>query len=217
MIEPPRLVLEYMQKSARQARWQRTFTRKEIKWIMRWTLHSLIRIEAESLVNTHLCITNMSLNNHRDQVKDPRESPQLVPKLADFSHCLHPQRGVIGHPQYRAPEVHFGMPWAYPAHLTQLLEAQADFAAHGIYDTEEIQRCGADLSHHNAYNTALIHDFALDTVPHYKDLGLRRDKQMVLPRWSERLRTKGLREDDIGFVEWVLEPNPDIRPTSTQI
>lgn len=52
MIEPPRLVLGYMQKSARQARWQRTFTRKEIKWIMRWTLYSLIRIEAESLVNT---------------------------------------------------------------------------------------------------------------------------------------------------------------------
>lgn len=52
MIEPPRLALEYMQRSVRQARWQRTFTRKEIKWIMRWTLYSLIRIEAESLVNT---------------------------------------------------------------------------------------------------------------------------------------------------------------------
>lgn len=28
---------------------------------------------------------------------------------------------------------------------------------------------------------------------------------------------KGPREDDIGFLEWVLEPNPDIRPTSIQI
>lgn len=73
----------------------------------------------------------MLLNNHRDQVKDPRESPQLVPKLADFSHCktfrhfqidVHTTNHLLqaylrseasSDPQYRVPEVHFGMPWAY--------------------------------------------------------------------------------------------------------
>ncbi|GME65265.1 hypothetical protein GTA08_BOTSDO11935 [Neofusicoccum parvum] len=224
-VEPPRMVLEFMQKSVWHARWQRTFTRKEIKWIMKRTLSALMHIEAQGLVNIDLCMQSMLLNNHHDGSRDPSESPCLVTKLANLSHCLPPQQAVLGSPQYRAPEVHFGKPWTYPAHiwswsiiLTQLLEARADLPSRGIYASSDLH-CGYSSSpNHTPYSSALLHDFALDTIPFYADLNLKRDPaRMLMPRWNERLRAKGLRDDDVSFLEWLIDPNPETRPTSAQI
>lgn len=55
MVEPPRLVLEPMEKTVWQARWERRFTRREIKFIMKMTLYALSKVEQVGMVNTGIC------------------------------------------------------------------------------------------------------------------------------------------------------------------
>lgn len=55
LIEPPRLVLELMEKTVWHARWERRFTRREIKMIIKLTLFNLREIERLGMVNTGMC------------------------------------------------------------------------------------------------------------------------------------------------------------------
>lgn len=40
---------------------------------------------------------------------------------------------------------------------------------------------------------------------------------MLLPSWDQRLKMKGVRDDDLLFMRWVLNPDPTARPTWAEI
>lgn len=98
--------------------------------------------------------------------------------------------------------------------LAQLLESHVDHKSRGIYAELNFLRNTTPQEREEIYGAQILHDFKLDSVPYYEELGLRRDPaRMLLPAWDQRLKMKGVRDDDLFFLHWVLNPDPTTRPT----
>ncbi|KAK8172814.1 hypothetical protein BKA80DRAFT_252071 [Phyllosticta citrichinensis] len=190
--DPPRMVLEAMWDSVGRVHTARLFTRKEIKAMMKTTLQAL-------------------------------QEPNREFEGQNLMQC-----------PTAAPEMLFGKPVGFPAHiwswgiiLCHLLESTAGWThgnleyqwTSGLFEYDERQWDLRWASGEDWWLKEMVDDFKIDSCDYYADCDMP-DIEVFKPcayDWKERLRIKGVREDDVCFLDWVLDPNPDTRPTSERI
>ncbi|KAL6712097.1 hypothetical protein ACN47E_003140 [Coniothyrium glycines] len=231
--DPPRLVLEILQTTLWDARRKREFSIGEIKQIMRAALVGLQDVHAKDMVYADLKMQNILLDNFSPSLPGTTPTtttaiPQqhnapLNAKLGDLGIVMSPMKGLVQPIAYRAPEVYFRHEitpaidiWAWGLIYCQLLEAQAAFHAHGMYDDILVQ--GPFWVKESHVQKAINNDFDLGSYNYYTGTNLphRDAAQQEGQHWSA-LKAKGLPEQEIAFLKWVLDPVPTQRPTATQI
>ncbi|KAK8232683.1 kinase-like domain-containing protein [Phyllosticta capitalensis] len=228
--ESPRMVLEYIGKSVWLAsQSEQGYTRREIKSIMKTTLMALQEVEQKGFVHYDLKMEDMLLSKEK---LDPSKPDEFFVKISELNALSKPFQRESGSWTYRAPERHCDwMPVSFPAHiwswgtiLLQQLELRADFRRKGriaafteggrMYDEWPVLP-DRDLSH--MLLVQLAYDFKLNDCEYYAASSWPEGEPYEKVGWKDRLRAKGMRASDLEFLAWVLDPNPDTRPTSEQI
>lgn len=105
--------------------------------------------------------------------------------------------------------------------LAQLFLAQVDFKSPAMYDAIST---GTLEDKVQVVRKAMIADFDLCSVPLYAEDA---NSASLLPgarpgpediyRWAVEMSEKGVSADDIQFIVDILNPRPDVRPTSEEI
>ncbi|KAK2768252.1 hypothetical protein FQN54_000104 [Arachnomyces sp. PD_36] len=221
----PMMVLEAFTDSLWEARNARSFTIKEIKWIMKGVILGLFTVHMKGLVYTDLKMENVALGGF-DRSKPNENVRDLIVRLADCGAISKPSTREITPLTYRSPEVFFGKPWTQSTDvwswgiiLAQLLQAQVDLKSPGMYDSI----CTGSLEEKTtAVRNKLAIDFDLASVPMYSQ-----DEQCakLLPppqpdeayMWANTMVEKGVAGEDIQFLAGVLNPDPDARLTVREI
>ncbi|KAK8159574.1 hypothetical protein IWX90DRAFT_508083 [Phyllosticta citrichinensis] len=244
--DPPRMVLEAMWDSVGRVHTARLFTRKEIKAMMKTTLQALQEVEQKDLMHPNTILSNFSLqcSLHMNDMLiktpslDPHDPPKFIAKIANPISFIEPNREFEGQNLMQcptaAPEMLFGKPVGFPAHiwswgiiLCHLLESTAGWThgnleyqwTSGLFEYDERQWDLRWASGEDWWLKEMVDDFKIDSCDYYADCDMP-DIEVFKPcayDWKERLRIKGVREDDVCFLDWVLDPNPDTRPTSERI
>ncbi len=74
------------------------------------------------------------------------------------------------------------------------------------------------LEAEDAIRRAMYYDFNLDSIPFYKYANLPRGQLRTEDdTWTDRLLQKGLQQDSVDFLVWVLNPDPAKRPSALEI
>ncbi|KAK8207308.1 kinase-like domain-containing protein [Phyllosticta capitalensis] len=238
--DPPRQICGPFRLPLSDARVERLFTRREVKSIMKDILVALQEIESKGFVYADLSTEDILLS--KDQPPEPTEVfAQLWAKeQLSLPFCMHELDGDFKE-SYRAPEIFFGKPCSFPAHiwswgiiLTHLLESRTSWMRN---DWEELWvgtmldnwRKGWEDSHYDDWgcwrhdflllDREMVGDFGIKDCEYFADCELPDRKLLPFETgdWKEHLLNKGLRDDDVCFLDWVLDPNPETRPTSEQI
>ncbi|CAK4025394.1 hypothetical protein TI39_contig5956g00003 [Lecanosticta acicola] len=219
---PPMIVLEILETTVWKARMERPFSRQEIVAIIKGTLLALQDIHAQGLVYGDLKMENIMLNGFdADEVSD---GGGFVVKLGDLGTVMPPASGICQPVVYRAPEVFFKQEitpaadlWALGLIYTHLLEAQSNFGKTGLYD--ELLASSDDASKlEEKVRSALANDYDLQHHPYYKDAALpqRDDSHPKGSHWAA-LRSRGLEELDVAFLQQVMKADPTTRPSARMI
>jgi len=154
----------------------------------------------------------------------PGNGVPLITKLGDLGIVMEPASGKAQPVAYRAPEVFFrgvisqaADIWAFGLIYCHLLEAQGRFSKTGLYD-DLFTGSGSMFEREQAMRTALANDYDLENVEYYKDCALPvRDPSHPTGKQWEELRKRGLDDEDVEFLQWVLKADPRERPSSQAI
>ncbi|KAK8232817.1 kinase-like domain-containing protein [Phyllosticta capitalensis] len=234
-MQPPRIVYEHMWKTVYEASTLRPFTRREIKSIMKSTLIALQEIERRGFVHPALTPFHLLLPIEK---LDPSMPAEFFAKIAHAdAFLLKPSqvyRTALRYPDsYDAPEMLFGKRVSFPAHiwswaviLCHLLEGRASWMSdkpESVYIGGMLQT-RIDLHSwfegiHNVLLIEVVRDFNIEQCDYYSDCHIPKVPDCLMDEngWKEHLRKKGMWDDDICFLDWLLDPNPETRPTSMQI
>ncbi|GKZ28934.1 hypothetical protein AbraIFM66950_001892 [Aspergillus brasiliensis] len=223
----PMMVLEAFTNSLWDARNARSFTAKEIKWIMKGILLGIFTVHMKGLFYTDLKMENVVLGGF-DSSKPNEDVRDLIVRLADCGSISKPSTREITSLTYRSPEVHFGKPWtsstdvwSWGIILAQLLQAHVDFTSPGMYDSDSIG-AGTLVEKGATIRDQLAVDFDLSSLPFYAE-----DEQCarMLPpprpeeayMWANDMFEKDVSGEDIQFLVEVLHPDPNARLTVREI
>ncbi|KAK0249991.1 hypothetical protein B0A54_15175 [Friedmanniomyces endolithicus] len=219
---PPILVLEIMQTTLWSARTKRPFTKEEVRSVARQVLRGLKEIHDKGLVYADLKMQNVMINGF--DTAEPGVLTQLEAKLGDLGIVMYPQVGTVQPVAYRAPEVFFKGAitpaadiWGFGLIYCHLLEAIERFDKTGLYD--DLNTGGGSMrEREQAMRYALGNDYDLENVDYYKDCALpyRSEHHETGHHWGE-LRKRGLDEEDIEFLQWILRSDPSRRPSAAAI
>ncbi|KAH9826699.1 Protein tyrosine kinase [Teratosphaeria destructans] len=217
----PIMVLEILETTLWHARTQRPFTKSEIRVVARSILQGLLEVHKQGLAYIDLKMQNVLLNGFDPDT--PGDGSDLDIKLGDLGIVLDsPSKGVSQPVSYRAPEVYFKHElsadvdiWAFGLIYSHLLEARTRFEKTGIYDDLET-RSGNMLDREAAVKSALANDYDLENQPYYQDAATPYQHRPSGSQWDV-LRQRGLEEDEVEFLQWVLQADPTTRPTALQI
>ncbi len=219
---PPILVLEIMQTTLWSARTKRPFTKEEARSVARQVLRGLKEIHDKGLVYADLKMQNVMINGF--DTAEPGVLTQLEAKLGDLGIVMYPQVGTVQPVAYRAPEVFFKGAitqaadiWGFGLIYCHLLEAIERFDKTGLYD--DLYTGGGSMrEREQAMRYALGNDYDLENVEYYKDCALpyRSEDHETGHHWGE-LRKRGLDEEDIEFLQWILKSDPNRRPSAAAI
>ncbi|KAK0956360.1 hypothetical protein LTR91_022424, partial [Friedmanniomyces endolithicus] len=219
---PPILVLEIMQTTLWSARTKRPFTKEEVRSVARQVLRGLKEIHDKGLVYADLKMQNVMINGF--DTAEPGVLTQLEAKLGDLGIVMYPQVGTVQPVAYRAPEVFFKGAitpaadiWGFGLIYCHLLEAIERFDKTGLYD--DLNTGGGSMrEREQAMRYALGNDYDLENVDYYKDCALpyRSEDHETGHHWGE-LRKRGLDEEDIEFLQWILRSDPSRRPSAAAI
>ncbi|EON70074.1 CMGC/MAPK protein kinase [Coniosporium apollinis CBS 100218] len=220
--DPPRLVLEPTECTLTDARELRPLTDGEIKTIMKHVLLGLKEIHSKGLVYADLKMDNIFVNGMRETARETTDQHSLIAMIGDLGIVMEPAHGKVQPLAYRSPEVHFKSIitpaadiWSWGIIYVHLLQAQAKFGQRGIY--ENVSGMPA-VDAEQKIRRDMADDFELDSVEFYRDC--------VLPTghshsddeiWSARLLNMGAPENAVRFLAWVLNPDPEKRPTAAEI
>jgi protein kinase len=154
---------------------------------------------------------------------DTIQDNNITAKLGDLGIVMSPMKGLVQPIAYRAPEVYFRREispaidiWAWGLIYCQLLEAQASFHKFGMYDDILIQ--GPFWMKESHVQKSINNDFDLGAYDYYSGSKLpHRDHEQREGQHWEHLKNKGVPEQEIAFLKWVLNPVPTERPTAQEI
>ncbi|KAK8188185.1 uncharacterized protein BKA78DRAFT_381672 [Phyllosticta capitalensis] len=230
--EPPRVVYEAMWKTIFEARTMRTFTRREVKLIMRSTLLALQEIERKGFVHTNLTTEYLLLPTEKLDLCKPKE---FFAKIANTASCSVPsQVHKVDWRQpssFHAPEMYFSKPVSFPAHiwswamiLSHLLESRAALKSGrfesafigSMFETWNLPRNNYSNQGQILFGELVCH-FNVDFCEYFADCDMPDYEPCEESDWKEHMRNKGVLDEDICFLDWILDPNPETRPTSEQI
>lgn len=153
---------------------------------------------------------------------DTMQDNNITAKLGDLGIVMSPLKGIVQPIAYRAPEVYFRREitpaadiWSWGLIYCQLLEAQAAFHKTGMYD--DLLK-GSFVQAEKSVQKAMFNDYDLGSLDYYDGCALpyleRDDREGK--HW-DRLKNKGVPENEINFLSWVLNPVPTERPTAQDI
>ncbi|KAK7548600.1 hypothetical protein IWX49DRAFT_552255 [Phyllosticta citricarpa] len=229
--DPPRVVLEAMWDSVWRVGRASMFTRQEVKAIMKMTLQALQEVEQKDFMHADLNMDDMFINAKTLDRCDPA---QFIAKIANPVSLVRPNRvyepkKLIAHPN-NAPEILFGKPAGFPAHIwtwgiifCHLLESRSAWMCDRADSMDGDRLLEGRLDYQSLFEgrdmvrDKLTAGFNLKQCEYYADCDLPKQSPHEYPGWKEHLIKKGLSDDDICFLDWVLDPNPETRPTSEQI
>nr|POF26323.1 mitogen-activated protein kinase hog1 [Quercus suber] len=219
---PPILVLEILEGTLWAARSKRPFAKGEVKAVARSILHGLCEVHANGLVYADLKMQNIMLSGFDSST--PGDGSSLVTKLGDLGIVMSPSMGKVQPVAYRAPEIHLKYRiteaadiWGFALVYCHLLEAQTRFSRTGLYDDLDTGR-GTMPEREEAAKVAVANDYDLFDVEYYRDCPLPCNDPSHEPgrHWQE-LKKRGLGDEDIAFLKWVLKADPTKRPTASDI
>ncbi|RMZ69730.1 serine threonine kinase [Pyrenophora seminiperda CCB06] len=215
--DPPRIVLEILQSTLWDARRERQFSDVELKGIMSSALSGLRDVHARDLVYADLKMQNILLSGFTSTPSSATmTNPQITAKLGDLGIVMSPAKGLVQPIIYRAPEVYFRNEissaadiWSWGLIYCQLLEAQASFQKHGIYDDLLLQ--SSQVQKERSVERAIAHDFGLGALDYYDGCRLPYHDPLGSPAGEGR-------GGEGNFVlKWVLNPVPTDRPSAEEI
>ncbi|KAF1947131.1 kinase-like protein [Clathrospora elynae] len=222
--DPPRIVLEILESTLWEARRKRQFSDVELKGIMRSTLMGLRDVHQKDMVYADLKMENILVSGfeHKANKDETIVDSNIVAKLGDLGIVMSPVKGLVQPIVYRAPEVYFRHEispaadiWSWGLIYCQLLEAQASFHKCGMYD-DLLQ--GSHVQKERLMERAIAHDFGLGSLDYYDGCALPyHDRAHREGQHWDHLRSKGVAEKEIEFLQWVLNPVPTDRPTAQNI
>jgi serine/threonine protein kinase len=92
-----------------------------------------------------------------------------------------------------------------------------NFTDRGLYD-DLYTGHGLRSQQEQSIRNALANDCDLCSIPYYADCALPvRDREHMAGRQWTRLREKGIQEEDVAFLKWVMDPDPTTRPTAKMV
>ncbi|KAI7384006.1 kinase-like protein [Hortaea werneckii] len=219
---PPLLVLEITETTLWQARTKRPFSKDEIRSVARSMLQGLKEVHDKGLVYVDIKMQNIMLNGFN--TSEQGDGSKIVAKLGDLGIVMEPIRATAQPVVYRAPEVFFKGElaqaadiWAFGLVVSHLLEAQRRFSFTGMYDDLH-NGSGSMFEREQAMRSAIANDYDISQEQYYKDCALPINNSDHKPgqHWGE-LRSRGLDEDDVEFLKWVMAVDPRKRPTAATI
>ncbi|RMX80672.1 hypothetical protein D0869_07381 [Hortaea werneckii] len=219
---PPLLVLEITETTLWQARTKRPFTKDEVRSVAQSMLQGLKEVHDKGLVYVDIKMQNIMLNGFN--TSEQGDGSKIVAKLGDLGIVMEPIRATAQPVVYRAPEVFFKGElaqaadiWAFGLVVSHLLEAQRRFSFTGMYDDLH-NGSGSMFEREQAMRSAIANDYDISQEEYYKDCALPINNTDHKPgqHWDE-LRSRGLDEDDVEFLKWVMAVDPRKRPTATAI
>ncbi|OTA36251.1 hypothetical protein BTJ68_05474 [Hortaea werneckii EXF-2000] len=219
---PPLLVLEITETTLWQARTKRPFTKEEVRSVARSMLKGLKEVHDKGLVYVDIKMQNIMLDGFN--TSEQGDGSKIVAKLGDLGIVMEPIRATTQPVVYRAPEVFFKGElaqaadiWAFGLVVSHLLEAQRRFSFTGMYDDLH-NGSGSMFEREQAMRSAIANDYDISQEEYYKDcaLPINNDNHKPGQHWDE-LRSRGLDEDDVEFLKWVMAVDPRKRPTATAI
>ncbi|GAB1732452.1 hypothetical protein NU195Hw_g9473t1 [Hortaea werneckii] len=219
---PPLLVLEITETTLWQARTKRPFSKDEVRSVAQSMLQGLKEVHDKGLVYVDIKMQNIMLNGFN--TSEQGDGSKIVAKLGDLGIVMEPIRATAQPVVYRAPEVFFKGElaqaadiWAFGLVVSHLLEAQRRFSFTGMYD--DLQNgSGSMFEREQAMRSAIANDYDISQEEYYKDCALPINNSNHKPgqHWDE-LRSRGLDEDDVEFLKWVMAVDPRKRPTATAV
>ncbi|TKA21838.1 hypothetical protein B0A50_08507 [Salinomyces thailandicus] len=220
---PPLIVLEIFETTLWQARTKRPFSKDEVRSVARSILHGLQEVHDKGMVYVDIKMQNIMINGF-DTSKDG-DGSRLEAKLGDLGIVMEPMRGATTQPiVYRAPEVFFKGEltpaadiWAFGLVVSHLLEAKQRFANTGLYDDLHVGK-GSLFEREQAMRSAIANDYDIDGEEYYKDCALpvRNPSHDPGQHWDQ-LRKRGLSEEEVSFLQWVMKVDPRERPSAKVI
>ncbi|GAB1741977.1 hypothetical protein NU219Hw_g7375t1 [Hortaea werneckii] len=219
---PPLLVLEITETTLWQARTKRPFSKDEVRSVARSMLQGLKEVHDKGLVYVDIKMQNIMLNGFN--TSEQGDGSKIVAKLGDLGIVMEPIRATAQPVVYRAPEVFFKGElaqaadiWAFGLVVSHLLEAQRRFSFTGMYDDLH-NGSGSMFEREQAMRSAIANDYDISQEEYYKDCALPINNTDHKPgqHWDE-LRSRGLDEDDVEFLKWVMTVDPRKRPTAKAI
>ncbi|KAK5117602.1 hypothetical protein LTR62_005024 [Meristemomyces frigidus] len=218
----PILVLEIFQTTLWHARTKRPFSKEEVRSVTRQILQGLKAVHDHGLVYADLKMQNVMLSGF--DTTNPGNGTDLKVKLGDLGIVMQPARGTVQPVAYRAPEVFFKGEitpkvdmWAFGLVYCHLMEAINHFDMTGLYDDLYV---GSGTMHEReqAMRHAIGNDYDLQSKEYYQQCALpyRDESHPAGQQWHE-LRNRGLDEDDIAFLQFVLAADPTRRPSANQV
>lgn len=220
---PPILVLEIFESTLWHARTKRPFTKAEVKSTARQILLGLKEVHDRGLVYADLKMQNVMVSGFHP-TDSAADGSELRAKLGDLGIVMEPSTGTVQPVAYRAPEVYFKGQisqaadlWAFGLIYCHLLEARCRFQKTGLYD-DLYTGTGSMPEREQAMRYALTNDHGLHDVDYYQDCALpyRDGDHEVGQQWDE-LSRRGLDEDDIDLLKWILTADPRQRPSARSI
>ncbi|KAK8160219.1 kinase-like domain-containing protein [Phyllosticta citribraziliensis] len=233
--DAPRLVFEHLGSQLSEVYIDRKLTRQEIKSIMKSTLLGLQHIEQKGFIFTDMTPANIYLQNDGASSLRPAE---LTTKFGPIDQLDKPftwrESDEVDMNPFVAPEILFGKAFSYPTHiwawgviLCHLLESRAAWISNrleslhmgGIFQDYGRRWDGRWACDEYWWLCEMVDDFNIDSCEYYDDCDMPYIEifKPCKHDWKERLRIKGLREDDVCFLDWLLDPNPETRPTPEQV
>ncbi|KAF2493618.1 kinase-like protein [Lophium mytilinum] len=92
-----------------------------------------------------------------------------------------------------------------------------NFTDRGLYD-DLYSGHGLRSQQEQSIRYALANDYDLTSIPYYADCTLpARDREHPTGRQWHFLKEKGVQEDDVAFLKWVMDPDPTSRPTAQEV
>nr|POF12761.1 mitogen-activated protein kinase hog1 [Quercus suber] len=219
---PPILVLEILEGTLWAARSKRPFTKGEVRAVARSILYGLTEVHAKGLVYADLKMQNIMVSGF--DADTPGDGSNIVTKLGDLGIVMGPSMGKVQPVAYRAPEIHLKYQiteaadiWGFALVYCHLLEAQNRFTKTGLYDDLDTGR-GTMPEREDAAKLAVSNDYDLFDVEYYQDCSLPCNDPSHEPgrHWQE-LKKRGLDDEEIEFLKWVLKADPTRRPTASAI
>lgn len=158
-----------------------------------------------------------------DDTANTSPPSEITTKLGDLGIVMAPATGSVQPIAYRAPEVYFRLEitpaadiWSWGLIYCHLLEAQHEFGKRGMYDDHTNQRSIVESM--DSVMKDMSHDYDLRSYNYYKDTPLPLvDESHKEGRHWRQLTEKGVPKREVGFLKWVLNPDPTQRPTAQQI
>ncbi|KAK4560637.1 hypothetical protein LTR86_005215 [Recurvomyces mirabilis] len=219
---PPILVLEIFETTLWHARTKRPFTKEEVRSVARQILQGLKSVHDQGLVYADLKMQNVMLNGFDTTV--PGDGSKLEVKLGDLGIVMQPSKGTVQPVAYRAPEVFFKGEitpavdvWAFGLVYCHLMEAINRFERTGLYDDLYVGG-GSMREREQAMRNAIGNDYDLQNNDYYKNCALpyRDDRHEPGQQWDE-LRKRGLDEEDVEFLQFILASDPRRRPSAADV